>query len=65
MAPDIAKIDADRDLNLGLPAWNFSNGVMRWLLHGNSLILLRRTCSLENNHLASLWLQRDTDAKAL
>jgi hypothetical protein len=26
MAPDIAKVDADRDLNLGLPAWNFSDG---------------------------------------
>jgi hypothetical protein len=26
---------------------------------------IRRTCSLENNHLRSLWLQRDTEAKAL
>ncbi len=34
MAPDIAKVDPDRDLNLGLPAWNFSNEVLRWLLHG-------------------------------
>src|SRR5579859_8129164 len=45
MAPDIAKVDADRDLDLGLPASNFSDGVLRWLLHGNSLLLLRRTCS--------------------
>src|SRR5580692_13087648 len=56
MAPDIAKVDADRDLNLGLPAWNFSNEVLRWLLHGNSLLLLRRTCSLENVHLSCLFL---------
>ena len=40
MAPDIAKVDADRDLNLGLSAWNFSDEVLRWLLHGNSLLLL-------------------------
>jgi hypothetical protein len=48
MAPDIAKVDADRDLNLGLPAWDFSDEVLRWLLHGNSL---RRTCS---SHLSVL-----------
>ena len=53
MAPDIAKVDADRDLNLGLPAWNFSDEVLRWLLHGNSLLLLRRTCS---SHLSGLIL---------
>jgi hypothetical protein len=29
MAPDIAKVDADRDLNPGLPAWDFSNSVLR------------------------------------
>jgi len=29
MAPDIAKVDADRHLNLGLPAWNFSDEVLR------------------------------------
>jgi hypothetical protein len=45
MAPDIAKVDADRHLDLGLPAWNFSDEVLRWFLHGNSLLLLRRTCS--------------------
>src|SRR5271154_6316395 len=44
MAPDISKVDSDRHLNLGLSAWDFRNGVLRWLLHGNSL-LLRRTCS--------------------
>jgi hypothetical protein len=37
MAPGIAKIDPDRPLELGMPAWNFSNEVLRWLLHGNSL----------------------------
>src|ERR1700735_5107661 len=51
MAPDIAKVNTDRDLNLGLPAWNFSDEVLRWLLHGNSLLLLRRTCS---SHLPAL-----------
>jgi hypothetical protein len=45
MAPGIAKVDADRHLNLGLSAWDFSDGVLRWLLRGNSLLLLRRTCS--------------------
>jgi hypothetical protein len=45
MAPDVAKIDANRHLNLGLSAWDFNDGVLRWLLHGNSLLLLRRTCS--------------------
>jgi hypothetical protein len=45
MAPDIAKVDADRDLNPGLPAWDFSNEVLRWLLHGNSLSPIRKTCS--------------------
>jgi hypothetical protein len=34
MAPDVAKVDADRELNLGLSAWDFSDGVPRWLLHG-------------------------------
>jgi len=42
MAPDITKVDADRDLNLGLPAWDFSDEVLRWLLHGNTLLLLRK-----------------------
>jgi hypothetical protein len=34
MAPDIAKVDTDRHLNPGLPAWDFSNEVLRWLLMG-------------------------------
>jgi hypothetical protein len=25
---------ADRHLDLGVPAWNFSDKVLRWLLHG-------------------------------
>jgi hypothetical protein len=53
MAPDIAKVDTDRDLNLGLPAWNFSDEVLRWLLHENSLLPLRRTYS---SHLPRLIL---------
>jgi hypothetical protein len=32
MAPDVAKVDADRDLNLGLPAWDFSDEVLRVVL---------------------------------
>ncbi len=39
--------------------------MLRWLLHGNSLLLLRRTCSLENAHLSCLWLQRNTDTETL
>lgn len=34
MAPDIPKINADRQLDPGLPAWNFRDEVMRRLLHG-------------------------------
>jgi hypothetical protein len=37
MAPDISKVDTNRHLNQGLPAWYFRNKVLRWLLHGNSL----------------------------
>lgn len=39
MTPDIAKIDPNGDLELGPSAWNFSNEVLRWLLHGNSVLL--------------------------
>jgi hypothetical protein len=53
MPPDVAKVDADRHLNLGLSAWDFSDEVLRWLLHGNSLLLLRRTCS--SHLLISVW----------
>jgi hypothetical protein len=34
VTPDIAKVDPDRHLNLALPAWNFRDEVLRWLLHG-------------------------------
>ena len=56
MAPDIAKVDADRNLDLGPPAWDFSDGVMRWLLPGNCLLLLLRTCS---SHLRLTIAQRE------
>jgi hypothetical protein len=29
MAPDIAKVDANRHLNLALSAWNFCDEVLR------------------------------------
>src|SRR5260370_18304370 len=34
IAPDIPKVDPDRYPNPGAAAWNFSDEVMRWLLHG-------------------------------
>jgi hypothetical protein len=34
VAPNIPKVDADRHLEVGLPAWDFSDEVLRWLLHG-------------------------------
>jgi len=54
MTPDVAKVDADRDLNLGLSAWDFSEEVLRWLIHGNSLLLLWRTCS--SNLSVRIWM---------
>lgn len=45
IAPDIAKVDTDRHLNPGILAGTFRDEVLRWLRHGNSLVLLRRTCS--------------------
>jgi hypothetical protein len=45
MAPNVAKVDADRQLYLGTLTGYFRDEVVRWLLHGNSLLLLRRTCS--------------------
>jgi hypothetical protein len=39
MAPDIAKVDADRRLRPGLSAWGFRDEVLRRFLHGNSLSL--------------------------
>jgi hypothetical protein len=65
MAPDIAKVDANRQLGLGLSAWNFCDEVLRRLLHGKQSLPSGVTCSLENTHLSSVWLQRDTDAEAL
>jgi hypothetical protein len=34
-----------------LPAGNFSDEVLRWLLRGNSLLLLRKTCSSHSSGL--------------
>jgi hypothetical protein len=45
MAPNVAKVDADRQLYLATFPGCFYDEVLRWLLHGNSLLLLRRTCS--------------------
>lgn len=39
------KVDADRQLDLATLPGYFCDEVLRWLLHGNSLRLLRRTCS--------------------
>src|ERR1700737_258269 len=39
MAPDIAKVDANRHLHPGLSALDFRDEVLRWLFHGNSLSL--------------------------
>jgi hypothetical protein len=36
MAPDIAKVDANRHLHLGLSAWNFCDEVLRCFFMGNS-----------------------------
>jgi hypothetical protein len=45
MTPDVAQIDPDRHLDLGVPAWDFSDEALRWLLHGNRLSdPVRRTC---------------------
>src|SRR6202020_3623358 len=46
VTPDVAEIDPDRHLDLGVPAWDFSDEALRLLLHGNSLSNpVRRTCS--------------------
>jgi len=45
MTPDISKVDTDRHLNLGLPAWDFRDDVLRRVFHGNSLSPFRKTCS--------------------
>jgi hypothetical protein len=51
MAPNVAKVVADRQLYLGTLAGYFRDEVVRWLLQGNSLLLLQRTCS---SHLSGL-----------
>ena len=33
LAPDVARVDADRHLNPRLPTWDFSNALLRWLLY--------------------------------
>jgi hypothetical protein len=35
VAPDISKVDTDRHLNPGTPAWNFRDEVLRRVFHGN------------------------------
>ena len=51
MAPNVAKVDAYRQLYLATLPGYFRDEVLRPLLHGNSLRLLRRTCS---SHLSGL-----------
>jgi hypothetical protein len=44
MAPDISKVDTNRHLNQGLPAWNFRNMVVlasSW----ETVSPIRKTCS--------------------
>jgi hypothetical protein len=43
MAPDIPKVDPDRHLSLGVPAWYFRDEFLRLLLHPHSLSLCRVT----------------------
>jgi hypothetical protein len=40
VTPDIAKVNPDRHLNPGLPAWDFRDEVLRWLLHGQESLRL-------------------------
>jgi len=64
MALDIAKVDTNRQLDPGLPAWNFRDGVLHWLLHGNSL-LLRRTLLIPfvfTDALAAMWTRSGLNA---
>ena len=64
MAPNVAKVDADRQLCLGTLPGYFRDEVLRWLLHGNSLLLLRRTCS---SHLRGpiRWCFNDQSAQEI
>jgi hypothetical protein len=34
VAPNIPEIDADRHDNPRLSAWDFRDGMLRWVLHG-------------------------------
>ncbi len=45
MAPNVTKVDADRELYLATLPGYFRDEVLRWLLDGNSLLLPQRTCS--------------------
>src|ERR1700761_2757710 len=54
MAPNVAKDNADRHLCLATFPGYFRDEVLRPLLHGNSLLLLRRTCSSHLSLLAFL-----------
>jgi hypothetical protein len=51
MAPNVTEVNADRQLYLATLPGYFCDEVSRWLLHGNSLLLLWRTCS---SHLSVL-----------
>lgn len=53
MAPDIAKIDSDRKLKLGLSVGNFSNGVMQGLFHDEQSLPFGKACS---SHFVVKWL---------
>jgi hypothetical protein len=44
VAPDISEVGPDRHLELGLPAWDFRNEVLRWLLH-RTVSPTRKACS--------------------
>ncbi len=44
-APNVAKVDADRQLCPATLPGYFHNMLLRWLLDGNGLLFLRRTCS--------------------
>ncbi|HTF66068.1 MAG TPA: hypothetical protein VK638_25615 [Edaphobacter sp.] len=52
MAPDVTKIDPDRHLELGVPAWNFRDEALRWppepsIAEKNPLPLLLKIYSTE------------------
>src|SRR5271170_6809630 len=45
MAPNISQVNADRQDNPELSAWDFRDEVLRRVFHGNSLSPFRKTCS--------------------